>query len=104
LATVHAEALARSYNFDRSKVGPVRSIPRIPVAREQLHYEWQHLLQKLSVRNPLLFTRWHGVTNPLCHPLFRPRPGPVASWERASGLADLLATVPVRRQLDSSVG
>ena len=32
----------------------------------------------------LLFflSRWAGVVVPDCHPLFRRRPGPTASWER----------------------
>jgi hypothetical protein len=84
LAAVHAEASVRSYNFDRSKLGPVRALPCIAVTTGQLQHEWLHLLRKLEVRNPLLFARWHGVTNPVCHPLFRRYPGPVASWERQS--------------------
>jgi hypothetical protein len=85
LAAVHAEALSRGYNFDWSKVGPVRAVPRMHVTSEQLHYEWEHLLQKLSVRSPLLFAKWCDLADPKCHPLFRSRPGPVASWERVSG-------------------
>lgn len=83
LAAVHAEAMSRRYTFDVSKVGPVRAIPQINVATGQVHYEWQHLLQKLEARSPLLFAKWCDVTNPRCHPLFRSRAGPVASWERA---------------------
>ena len=86
LAAVHAEALSRCYNFDRNKVGPVRVIPRITVARGQVLFEWQHLLQKLEARSPLLFAESRDVTSPTCHPLFRPRPGPVASWERVPGI------------------
>ncbi|HXI14774.1 MAG TPA: pyrimidine dimer DNA glycosylase/endonuclease V [Chloroflexota bacterium] len=85
LAAVHAEALSRGYKFDRSKVGPVRAVPHVPVAVGQIRYEWQHLLQKLARRSPLLFAQWSGVTNPACHPLVHVRPGPVASWERESG-------------------
>ncbi|MEO5623616.1 MAG: pyrimidine dimer DNA glycosylase/endonuclease V [Dokdonella sp.] len=82
LAAVHAEAMCRGYNFDVSKVGPVRPIARIAVAKDQVHYEWQHLLQKLETRSPFLFAKWRDVTDPRCHPLFRLRAGPVASWER----------------------
>jgi hypothetical protein len=40
------------------------------------------LLGKLAVRSPRLFARLRAQGNPACHPLFLPRPGPVASWER----------------------
>jgi hypothetical protein len=82
LAVVHAEAEARGYAFDRSKVGPVREVALIPVATGQIDYEWRHLLQKLAIRNPLLYAERRDSI-PTCHPLFLPHPGPVASWERA---------------------
>ena len=82
LATVHAEAAARGYAFDARKVGPVRSVATLPVTDAQLEYEWQHLLHKLQLRNPLLHARWRELATPECHPLFRPEPGPLAAWER----------------------
>ena len=82
LAAVHAEATRRGYAFDRSKVGPVRTLPSVAVASGQLDFEWQHLLRKLAVRSPDTLGRWTEVSKPVCHPLFRRRPGPVASWER----------------------
>lgn len=84
LAAVHDEATRRGYSFDRSKLGPVRSIPPIRVSQGQLAYEWQHLQNKLATRSPDVHSRWSNVINPECHPLFRRRPGPVAPWERAS--------------------
>lgn len=84
LAAVHAEATRRGYAFDGSKLGPVRTIRPIPVSSGQLALEWLHLQHKLSIRSPSLLSRWAGVGIPVCHPLFRCRPGPVASWERAS--------------------
>jgi hypothetical protein len=82
LDSIHEEAKRRGYSFDRSKVGPVRAIPRIAVTQGQLLYEWKHLLGKLSTRNPQLYAKWSGVTEPAHHPLFRARSGPIASWER----------------------
>lgn len=82
LGAVHAEATSRGYSFDRTKVGPVRSVAPIPVTHEQLAHEWDHLLRKLSARSPALYRRWRTVATPDCHPAFRGRPGPVASWER----------------------
>ncbi len=85
LATVHDEATRRGYAFDRSKIGPLRTVRPIRVGSGQLAHEWLHLQRKLAVRCPSLLARWSGVDVPAPHPLFRRRPGPVASWERASG-------------------
>ncbi|MDT3680361.1 MAG: pyrimidine dimer DNA glycosylase/endonuclease V [Burkholderiaceae bacterium] len=84
LAAVHDEATRRGYAFDRSKIGPLRSVQPIPVTTGQLALEWLHLQHKLAARSPSLLRRWDGLAMPACHPLFRPGPGPVASWERAS--------------------
>jgi hypothetical protein len=83
LAGVHAEALARGYSFDASKIGPVRTkLARVPTTSGQLDHEWQHLLGKLQVRNPDLFRRWRSLRRPEAHPLFEIVPGGVAEWER----------------------
>lgn len=82
LAAVHAEATHRGYAFDRAKIGPVRAVQPIPVSSGQLAFEWLHLQNKLSVRSPAVLAQWNDVPAPACHPLFRPQPGPVASWER----------------------
>ena len=88
LAAVHAEATMRGYAFDRTKIGPVRPVASISASRGQVDYEWEHLLQKLAVRNPKLFAQWCELDKPICHPLFRSGPGPVASWERTSVAPD----------------
>jgi hypothetical protein len=88
LAAVHSEATSRGYAFDRSKIGPVRPVATISAALGQINYEWEHLLQKLAVRNPALFAQRRELGKPMCHPLFHVRPGPMASWERASAAPD----------------
>lgn len=85
LAAVHAEATHRGYAFDHSKIGPVQAVQAIHVNSGQLACEWFHLQSKLSIRNPTVLAKWNDVLTPVCHPLFRSQPGPVASWERASG-------------------
>lgn len=82
LATVHDEATARGYAFDRAKVGRVREVEPIAVGSGQVEYEWAHLLAKLAVRNPALLPERATIATPDCHPLFRTVPGPVAPWER----------------------
>jgi len=88
LAAVHAEAVARGYAFDRSKIGPLRPIAPIPASSGQIDHEWRHLLRKLELRSPALFFRWRALDAPGCHPLFHPGPGPMASWERAPEAPD----------------
>jgi len=84
LAAVHAEATSRGYTFDRTKVGPVRPVAPIAASSGQVEYEWQHLLAKLAQRSPTVYARWRSLDKPVCHPLFRAGPGPMASWERAA--------------------
>ena len=82
LHVVYTEAVDRGYSFDRSKIGRVRDLARILVTAGQVEHEWQHLLQKLAVRNPALHEQWRSISAPQCHPLFQIQPGPVESWER----------------------
>ena len=85
LQGIHAEAVARGYSFDRSKIGRARLHARVLVTEGQLRYEWHHLMQKLARRNPALQERWRTISVPECHPMFCTRPGPIESWERANG-------------------
>jgi hypothetical protein len=82
LQGVHAEATVRGYSFDGSKIGRSRTQTPILVTAGQVQHEWQHLLQKLAIRNPALHERWRSTSAPECHPLFRVQPGPIESWER----------------------
>jgi hypothetical protein len=86
LAAIHAEATARGYAFDRSKIGPLRVVQPIPATTEQIAYEWRHLMGKLFVRNRSLHHRWRTVRVPRCHPLFTPVPGSIESWERTENV------------------
>ena len=84
LAVVHDEAARRGYAFDRSRIGPVRTVAPIAATHAQLAYEWAHLLRKLQARSPALHARWRDEA-PRCHPLFAMRAGDIESWERATG-------------------
>lgn len=100
LAAIHCEAASRGYSFDRSKIGPVRQLAPVAASSGQIDYEWTHLLQKLAARSPRLFERWRDLDTPACHPLFDPRPGPVATWERITAVpARSLATNPPRNRV-----
>jgi hypothetical protein len=82
LAEIHSEAMARGYDFDERKIGPLRSVNSISATTGQISYEWRHLMAKLAVRNQALRRHWRIVNVPLCHPLFTPVPGSIEPWER----------------------
>lgn len=83
LNAIYYEAAARGYEFDSSKIGPVCVVEPIIVTRGQLEYEWEHLLGKLSIRDPERYQRWRLLRRPECHPLMNCTRGPIASWEKA---------------------
>lgn len=84
LGAVHDEATRRGYRFDRTKTGPVAAVEPIGVTTGQLAHEWDHLRAKLAARSPGVLAQWMAVDSPRVHPLFHPRPGPVATWERVA--------------------
>ena len=83
LEALAAEADARGYRFDRSRIDEVTSgpVPAIPVTDGQIAHEWQHLLAKVAGRNPHLLTELEMVLAPRPHPVFVVVPGPVEEWE-----------------------
>jgi len=81
LAGVLEESRARGYDFNASKVGPVRSRAKIAATAGQRDYEWRHLMRKLKSRSPAAYRAWRSTVAPDAHPLFRITPGPIAFWE-----------------------
>ena len=81
---VEIEAARRGYAFDRSKIIlPYEALPtQIPVPRGQVLYEWQHLLDKLTLRAPSLAATFRSVALPDLHPVFSLVEGPRADWEK----------------------
>ena len=55
LRGIHAEAIARGYCFNRSKIGLGRVRSPVFVTTGQVEYEWHHLLHKLAARSPALY-------------------------------------------------
>jgi hypothetical protein len=82
LRGVHAESLARGYDFAAAKISRARYNDVIVVPRGQLDYEWEHLLGKLKLRDPARLRQLRLVERPQAHPLFRVVAGPVEDWER----------------------
>ncbi len=86
LRPLAAEAQARGYHFDISKINPGHFAHTLPVTAGQLQHEWRHLLAKLAGRAPQSYTALRPLTAPNPHPLFVVVPGPVAAWEVVSPL------------------
>ncbi len=85
LKSILAEAEARAYGFDGSKIGPVRAAVRLRSSMGQLEYEWRHLLMKLRRRSPAHYQSLRHIEVPEANVLFVIRPGAVEYWEKRSG-------------------
>lgn len=82
LRAVHAESLERGYAFSANKIARGDTRARIEVTRGQLDYEWNHLIAKLSIRDPERRTLLAKTRRPDPHPIFRVIPGGIAEWEK----------------------
>lgn len=77
-----AEARARMYRFDASKILPQRLEYPIIETEGQLLFEWGHLNAKLRVRSPAIAQQYESIAIPEPHPLFHIVPGVVRGWEK----------------------
>jgi hypothetical protein len=75
------EADRRGYQFDRNKISHPAISGQINETKGQLHYEWQHLLNKLKTRAPELYDKFKNLKLPKPHPLFHLVTGGVRDWE-----------------------
>jgi hypothetical protein len=80
------EADARSYCFDRSKIGAVRNRSTMTANSGQLAFELEHLRRKVLARAPSDAARLPTGTGLRAHPLFTIHRGPIAPWERGAVL------------------
>jgi hypothetical protein len=82
LAALADEADRRGYHFDRTKIHLGRETGIIPVSAGQLKYEWGHLQEKLSHRDPERFRQLAGIELPEPHPAFEVSEGGIEEWEK----------------------
>jgi len=76
------EADRRGYCFDRSKLGTGSTQAKLAVTSGQLEFEFDHLKEKLSTRDPRWLEMLASVRCPTPHPLFTVIQGVVEGWER----------------------
>jgi hypothetical protein len=86
LLGLYQEAAQRGYHFDRSKIegDGANQCDQIQTSAGQLLYEWQHLKEKLKVRDPARYHSLLKIEKPEPHPLFNIIQGEIEPWERAS--------------------
>jgi hypothetical protein len=82
LKAVHAEAAARGYNFDGTKIGRSAHRGTLAVTRGQMRYEWEWLGKKVEKRDPVWGENLKTVKAPEPHPLFRVTDGDIETWEK----------------------
>jgi len=82
LVEIQEEAAQRGYSFDRRRIKSAFPIKPIPVTRDQLKFEWRHLLAKLKKRDRKKFRELLAVKRPRCHPVFKIIAGEIEDWER----------------------
>ena len=81
LRGIYTEALDRGYHFSEGKIGQTEFNSQIPCTQGQLLYEWEHLRQKLMIRDATRYREIESLQVPMPHPLFNIIEGDVEEWE-----------------------
>jgi hypothetical protein len=91
LRAVIAEADARGYAFDASKISKRRFAGKLAVTSGQLKFEWAHLQRKLAVRDPAWAKTLGNVRRLTPAAVFHVVRGGVEAWERTPALRPRVA-------------
>jgi hypothetical protein len=81
LRCVHEEAEKRGYKFDRAKIANKRITAKLFVNSGQIDYEFEHLLNKLKMRDHSLYAKLKNIKKIKLHPIFKKRKGNIEDWE-----------------------
>ncbi len=81
---VYIEGERRGYKFDKSKIIKCDLTVKMPVTKGQIQYEFQHLLEKLKVRDPIKYEEIKNEKIIETNPIFYVIDGGVEEWERIS--------------------
>jgi len=81
LGAVYEEALIRQYNFDQAKFYQSKKELVMTVTKEQIDYEFKHLLLKLKTRDREIYNKITNNNLIEPHPIFSVLKGPIESWE-----------------------
>lgn len=83
LKSIWSEAEQRNYRFDKSKFVEITDTEKINVTTEQLHFEINHLLNKLKTRDEKKYNEIVDLEHYEAHPLFNVIHGEIEPWEKA---------------------
>jgi hypothetical protein len=81
LWAIYEEAVARRFRFSEDKIAPADFSVEISCTRGQLLYEWNHLKEKLRVRDARRYNEIKDTAEPEAHPIFKIVEGDVEAWE-----------------------
>ncbi len=82
LEVIWLESKKRNYNFDKSKFEKTKDIKKINVTQGQVHFEVNHLSNKLKIRDIELYNKMKLLNNFEIHPLFKLIEGEIEPWEK----------------------
>lgn len=84
LLFIFNESQNRGYKFDKTKINILASLKglKITVTKRQIEYEYHHLLQKLTVRDPKKFEQIKTTEKIDPNPLFEIIEGEIEDWEK----------------------
>ncbi|WP_428738383.1 pyrimidine dimer DNA glycosylase/endonuclease V [Sulfurimonas sp.] len=81
LHAVVDEADRRGYKFHREKIVNSNSSINLPVNSGQVQYEFEHLLNKLKIRDIKRYNKLHSIKKVEIHPIFEEVLGKIEAWE-----------------------
>lgn len=84
LYNIFEEANFRGYNFDREKINNFNFDDKILVTTGQISFEFEHLLNKLKLRNIDFYTKLKNNENIYIHPIFDVVNGQIENWEKTN--------------------
>ena len=81
---VFIESQQRGYSFDKSKLSYIRLREIITITKGQLKFEFEHLLKKVKVRNPIKFNEINklNLSKIELNPIFKIIEGKIEYWEK----------------------
>lgn len=82
LEAIWLESKRRNYNFNESKFEKTKNIEKINVTQGQVHFELNHLLKKLKLRDIEFYNKIKLINDIEIHPLFELIEGEIEPWEK----------------------
>jgi hypothetical protein len=82
LSLIYKESQERGYNFDSLKFKETDNLSPIEVTDKQLEFEFNHLQNKLKIRDEVRYKENRLLTLVVPNSLFRVVPGEIEEWER----------------------